>query len=183
MTVRGKVKHKLIEDFISGKRLYRCTELIENPHNLEELEEAYNKDPENYIWPTHDPIGETFTKIPEDYWRFGIIFRSSLCFADRTFIVEVWVEEPAEQPTVEPFRTGSAGRPTASAQILAEFQRRVREGEVVPRRGGLKGESKHLATWWAGEQKKHSPPGPPVTAGTVENQIRKYWQEISKTTK
>ena len=182
LTMRDKVKQDLIGDFISGKRPYRCVEFIGFRYKDGERAEAYDKDPLSFL----NSIGDTFTKLPEDYWRLGLVSDSSLLFADRTFFILVWVGQPTEQSTIEPFKTGSAGRPTASARIVAEFERRVQEGEVVPQLGGLKGEGKHLAAWWAQEQQKNSEPGPPVTAGTVENQIRKLWQEAvgkTKTTK
>jgi hypothetical protein len=88
------------------------------------------------------------------------------------------------QPTVEPFRTGSAGRPTAKEIIIAEFKRRIETGEVTPyRHGGLKEEGERLFHWWEKERQTHTPPGPEVTVGTIENQIRASWRALAAQTK
>jgi hypothetical protein len=180
LTMRDNVKQELIEEFISGKRPYRCVEFVGFPYKDCERAEAYDKDPLSF----YNSIGDTFIKLPEDYWRLGLVSDSSLLFANRTFFIFVWVGEPAEQSTIKLFQTGSAGRPSAKGIIIGEFRRRITAGEVATyQHGGLTAESVSLFQWWETEGQTHIPPGPEVTSKTIENQIRPIWRELKRKAK
>jgi hypothetical protein len=76
-------------------------------------------------------------------------------------------------PTVDPFKTGASGRPKATHFVVAEAERLIARGEIVPRQGGLEKASQELAAWW--EEKRRSYGGPPLTAGSIKNCIRPVW--------
>jgi hypothetical protein len=82
-----------------------------------------------------------------------------------------------QAPAVDPYRTGTAGRPTASHLLIAEFKRRRLRGRAP---GALKDEAASLLGWLA---KKH-PDAPPTTQETIQNIIRDAWRTaLTKTTK
>jgi hypothetical protein len=78
---------------------------------------------------------------------------------------------------INPFATGSAGRPTARDLIRAEFRRRIETGQI---RSGfrLSACAEMLTTWWETERKGFDPPGPPTKQGTIENIIREPWRAL-----
>ena len=86
-------------------------------------------------------------------------------------------DQVAEPPTVDPFRTGAPGRPTAAHMIAAEAKRIISSGEVVPQRRGLARFARDLSDWWEQERLKLTPPGPAMKAGTIENKVRKLWRK------
>jgi hypothetical protein len=86
------------------------------------------------------------------------------------------VARVGEPPTVDPFRTGAPGRPTAAHIIAAEAKRRISSGEVVPQRRGIARFARDLSNWWERERMKLTPPGPAMKAGTIENKVRDLWQ-------
>jgi len=81
------------------------------------------------------------------------------------------VAQVVQSPTVDPFRTGAAGRPTAAKMIQAEAERKISSGEVAWRPGGLARFARDLSDWWERERQKFSPPGPAMKAGTIETQF------------
>ena len=87
------------------------------------------------------------------------------------------VAQVVEPPTVDPFRTGAPGRPTAAKMIQAEAERRISSGEVVPRPRGLARFARDLSDWWERERQQASPPGPAMKAGTIENIVRDLWRK------
>ena len=101
----------------------------------------------------------------------------------RVYLLRAEIENLLPDPApaaVTSFRTGGAGKPTARDFITAEFERRVRDGEVVPRRGGIQEEGKHLSSWWDQERVKYDRDRPPaVSHRTAENHIRERWQALS----
>jgi hypothetical protein len=97
----------------------------------------------------------------------------------RVYLLRAETEKLLPDPSpvgVELFRTGAAGKPSAMDLIVGEFKRRVAAKEVMPKRGGLEVEGKHLSEWWEGERFKHSPPGPHVAPSTAQNHIRALWR-------
>jgi hypothetical protein len=86
-------------------------------------------------------------------------------------------DQAAEPPTVDPFRTGSPGRPTAESLISAEAKRRISSGEVVPKTRGLARFARDLSNWWEAEREKFTPPGPAMKPGTIENKVRDLWHK------
>jgi hypothetical protein len=86
-------------------------------------------------------------------------------------------DQAAEPPTVDPFRTGSPGRPTAESLISAEAKRRISSGEVVPMTRGLARFARDLSNWWEAERQKFTPPGPAMKPGTIENKVRDLWHK------
>jgi hypothetical protein len=79
---------------------------------------------------------------------------------------------------VDPFRTGAAGRPTASHLVVAEAKRRIEEGEVKPLKGGLNDFAISLFNWWEKERFKYQPPAPALKAGSLKNAgVRKLWKD------
>ena len=79
--------------------------------------------------------------------------------------------------TVDPFRTGAPGRPSAKEVILAEAKSRLSSGEVVARLRGLAHFARELFDWWEQERKKYKTPGPAMTTGTIENIVRDIWRK------
>jgi hypothetical protein len=88
------------------------------------------------------------------------------------------VEQIGEARTVDPFRTGAPGRPSAKDMIRAEAERRLLSGEVVPRPRGLARFAQDLSNWWERERQKFTPPGPAMKAGTIENIVRNLWRKF-----
>src|SRR5215831_11135741 len=76
----------------------------------------------------------------------------------------------------DPFKTGTAGRPTAKNIVLAEAERRIRDREVVPKQGGLAEFSRSLESWWQNKRGTYEPPGPAMTASAIRNAgVRDLW--------
>jgi hypothetical protein len=86
-------------------------------------------------------------------------------------------DQVGEPPTVDPFRTGAPGRPTAAGMIGAEAERRISSGEVDLQPRGLARFARDLSNWWEAERLKFTPPGPAMKAGTIENKVRKLWRK------
>jgi hypothetical protein len=91
------------------------------------------------------------------------------------------VAQVVEPPTVDPFRTGAPGRPTAAGAICSEAERRISSGEVVSQPRGLARFARDLSDWWERERQKASPPGPAMKAGTIENIVRDLWRKSQVT--
>jgi hypothetical protein len=86
-----------------------------------------------------------------------------------------------ENTSPDPFRTGTAGRPTAKEIVLAEAGRRIRGREVLPEQGGLTAFSESLETWWEQERQTYKPPGPSMTASGIRNcGVRDLWNSALK---
>jgi hypothetical protein len=85
--------------------------------------------------------------------------------------------QAVEPPTVDPFRTGAPGRPTAENLTYAEAERRISSGEVVPKPRGLARFARDLSNWWEAERQKFTPPGPAMKPGTIENKVRDLWRK------
>jgi len=66
----------------------------------------------------------------------------------------------------EPARTGAPGRPSSMHLVVAEFERRCGNSEVIW--SSVKAEAEYLAAWF----KKNHPGSPRLTARTIENKIR-----------
>ena len=74
------------------------------------------------------------------------------------------------------FKTGAPGRPSAAEAVLAEAKRRIRDGEVIPKRGGLTEFSEQLESWWKTERHKYNPPAPRIGASATRNAgVRDLW--------
>jgi hypothetical protein len=71
---------------------------------------------------------------------------------------------------VDPYRTGAPGRPSISHLVMAEFERRCNEGDVLET---LAAEAEVLLTWANTEH----PDAPHLTAGTIENHIRSAYRQ------
>jgi hypothetical protein len=102
----------------------------------------------------------------------------------RDDVLALWplnTNAPADQtggpPTVDPFRTGAPGRPSAADAIVAEAKRRISSGEVVPQPRGLARFAQDLFDWWEAERQKFTPPGPAMKPGTIENKVRYLWHK------
>jgi hypothetical protein len=67
-------------------------------------------------------------------------------------------------------RTGARGRPTSAHLIIAEFQRRADERQVLPT---LAGEAKHLSTWLLTTY----PDLAPMKPVSVESKIRRAYRQ------
>jgi hypothetical protein len=87
------------------------------------------------------------------------------------------VERIGEARTVDPFRTGAPGRPSAADMIRAEAKRRLSSDEAVPHPRGLARFAADLSNWWERERQKFIPPGPAMKAGTIENRVRDLWRK------
>jgi hypothetical protein len=79
---------------------------------------------------------------------------------------------PPSGQEIDAFRTGTPGRPTGAHIMLAEFERRLRDGEITPRPRGCSECARQLAEWYEVERKRYTPPGPPLSAKRVESVIR-----------
>jgi hypothetical protein len=73
--------------------------------------------------------------------------------------------EARKSPEIDQYRTGAAGRPSIMHLVEAEFQRRVDNGTALP---VLRQEASELSAW----ARREHPEAPPVTAKTIENQLR-----------
>jgi hypothetical protein len=93
-----------------------------------------------------------------------------------TIVPPTKVEDGLANAGPDPFRTGVAGRPTAADLIKVEAERRIREHEVEPKRGGLTKFSQELATWWKEERYKYDKPGPSMSTSGIRNcGVRGLW--------
>jgi hypothetical protein len=88
------------------------------------------------------------------------------------------VEQIVEARTVDPFRTGAPGRPSAAGAIRAEIERRLSSGEVVPQPRGLARFARDLFIWWERERQKSTSPGPAMKARSIENIARAIWRKF-----
>jgi hypothetical protein len=117
---------------------------------------------------------ETSSAFQEPNWSLGIsreeIYRIEV-------LVPVQPVPDQRHAGVDPFRTGSAGRPSASHHVLDEAKRRISKGEVKVRRGGLASFARDLVNWWETERQKYNPPGPPLVSKTVQQTVRPVWHK------
>jgi hypothetical protein len=90
---------------------------------------------------------------------------------------DVSVEQVVAARTVDPYRTGAPGRPSAADVILVEAKRRLSSGDVVAKPRGLARFSQDLSNWWERERQKVTPPGPAMKAGAIENKVRDLWRK------
>jgi hypothetical protein len=84
-------------------------------------------------------------------------------------------ESIPERPTVDPFRSGGPGRPSATEIVVKEGKRRIEAGDVVPTQGGLTEFAITLSTWWQTKQRGYDPPAPNVSWKTIANGLREFW--------
>jgi hypothetical protein len=85
---------------------------------------------------------------------------------------EAEAEQLAEASGLDPFRTGTPGRPTGAELVLTEFRRRLEAGEITPRSRGLSECAEQLAGWYKTELQKYKPPGPKLSATRIRAVIR-----------
>jgi hypothetical protein len=76
------------------------------------------------------------------------------------------------EPAVDPYRTGAAGPRTISHLVLAEAERRLKDGRPC---AWLKDFAAELEQWG----KTNHPAGPPLQAGRIENLVRNRWQDAA----
>jgi hypothetical protein len=108
----------------------------------------------------------------------------------RRLFVEVFVEARSVAPIqeqadterntgveVDPFRTGTQGRPPASHHVVHEFEQRLQADVVKPKRGELNKCARDLHDWWEEARNTFNPPGPPLSVPTIENAIRERWRQ------
>jgi len=84
-------------------------------------------------------------------------------------------QQPEDSTGPDPFRTGTAGRPSAAHLVKAEAERRIADKEVTPMPGGLTTFSEDLEKWWDVERLNFNPSGPPMEAGSIKNVVRELW--------
>lgn len=89
--------------------------------------------------------------------------------------VEQPESKPESKPKIDPFKTG--GRPTAAHLVQAEARRRIKDGEVTVKRGGLSAFAKVLEEWWEPERQRYDPPGPPIQQKHIADVVRSAWNE------
>jgi hypothetical protein len=102
----------------------------------------------------------------------------SLGNADHAMNLCIPIRLAQQQPvfaTIDPFRTGAPGRPTASHLVLEELKRRIANKEVKPSVGGLSREARSLEVWWD-KERKTDPSFPPMTWKSIRNTIRQLWK-------
>jgi hypothetical protein len=88
--------------------------------------------------------------------------------------------EAAPMPTGDMFYTG--GRSSAARLVKQEAARRISDGEVTPRYGGLNRFARELGSLWEEKRQSFTPPGPSMSIGTIENIVRETWNaRLSKT--
>jgi hypothetical protein len=95
---------------------------------------------------------------------------------------EVDTTAPAALPEalgLDPFRTGTPGRPTGAELVLAEFRRRLEAGEITPRPRGLSECAEQLATWYETERRRYAPPGPPLSGKRIQPIIRDEYRRAT----
>jgi hypothetical protein len=108
----------------------------------------------------------------------------------RRLFVEVFVEARSVAPIqeqadterntgveVDPFRTGTQGRPPASHHVVHEFEQRLQADVVKPKWGELNKCARDLHDWWEEARNTFNPPGPPLSVPTIENAIRERWRQ------
>jgi hypothetical protein len=88
---------------------------------------------------------------------------------------EPQVQQPADEPAdgVEVYRTGVPGRPTSKQLVEQEHARRLAEGKAHVT---LADEARHLAAWLV----QRHPHAPSLTAGSVENSVRRAHRRAMK---
>jgi hypothetical protein len=83
--------------------------------------------------------------------------------------------QPAPEK-LDPFRSGTPGRPTGMHLIEADGRRRIEAGEVKPTPRGLATYAGTLAEWWDIERVKFKPHGPKVGSKAIANRLRVFWK-------
>jgi hypothetical protein len=83
-----------------------------------------------------DKLGVLRTRIKklETKWKLVCEYRNGLALAPT-----------AKAASVDPFKTGASGRPSAASLVEAEAERRIANGEVAPREDDLAKFSRDLA--------------------------------------
>jgi hypothetical protein len=108
----------------------------------------------------------------------GITLRGVRVFAASPRVAsptEPQVQQPADEPAdgVEVYRTGVPGRPTSKQLVEQEHARRLAEGKAHVT---LADEARHLAAWLV----QRHPHAPSLTAGSVENSVRRAHRRAMK---
>ena len=82
----------------------------------------------------------------------------------------------------EDTQTGDGpGRPAVvDAYIRPEAERLINSGEVKPTKGELANFSRRLQNWWGGKRETLNPPQPAVTAESIANALRDFWNSRIK---
>jgi hypothetical protein len=60
--------------------------------------------------------------------------------------------------------------------VKDEAARRISSGEINPEKAKLAVFARDLAEWWELERQKCDPHAPPLSARTIENNIRPIWR-------
>lgn len=107
-----------------------------------------------------DKLGVLRTRIKklETKWKLVCEYRNGLALAPT-----------AKAASVDPFKTGASGRPSAASLVEAEAERRIANGEVAPREDDLAKFFRDLAAWWEEKRRKYEPVGPPMKPRSIEN--------------
>ncbi len=108
----------------------------------------------------------------------GVTLRGVRVFAASPRVAsptEPQVQQPADEPAddAEVYRTGVAGRPTSKQLVAQEHARRLAEGKAHLT---LADEARHLAAWLV----QRHPHAPSLTAGSVENSVRRAHRRAMK---
>jgi hypothetical protein len=111
-----------------------------------------------------DKIRNARTRIKKDY-ELVCDYRKSLASGPM-----------AETASVDPFKTGAPGRPTAAHLVKAEAKRRIASCETATTLAQF---SRDLAAWYEEERQKSEPAGPTLTARTIENIVRPLWRQVT----
>jgi hypothetical protein len=83
------------------------------------------------------------------------------------------ISSKSATPAVDPCKTGAPGRPNATHIVIAEAERRIASGEVIPKPNERAKFSRDLAAWW--ETKRHEYAGPPLKFRSINNKLRELW--------
>ena len=113
-----------------------------------------------------------FAQLGKFDWKWGFVTHAGRTLQRIEILFPNDVEPEPVAPSVDPYRSGGPGPPTAKQLVINEAGRRLANGKPCPKVSEFAAD---LFQW----MKDALPDAPPMTAGTIENTVREMFREAT----